>query len=131
MKGLLESPAGQQLLPRFTTEELRERVSKAWTLDTPHPLPKNWITCPQCGRTEPHLSRYVYSINRDSPRGHRCDVVFKCTRCSLQWTHGVPLPENVYERMAGGIRSGVRVPWREAIEDFADAAVIPDLEETS
>lgn len=75
----------------FPTVDVEARVSDYWDMVAGFiPVPKRAIVCPQCGWPVPHLSRMIWH-HRESSALDRCDVSFKCTRCSMYWTHGIPV----------------------------------------
>lgn len=118
------------VFPALDAGEIRERVERAWHLaDGFVPLPRWPVRCPaETGSThpvaeaDPHAGGYRVQLSRlhygrrkaPATLQGRVDVVFKCTACSLCWTHGVPVPVEVYERATR--EHGNTWRWREILE---------------
>ena len=91
----------QNLFPALDKDETLKRVREAWDLSGDFPVPKFTVRCPICGSEEVQ-ARY-WSFHDANKHYHhavpyRCDISFKCTRCSAIWEHGIPIPEAVYRR---------------------------------
>lgn len=79
------------MMDMFPDLDVEAAVEATWCMVAGFiPVPRETLRCPQCGHSVPHLSRMVWHHRAPSERD-RCDVSFKCTRCSLFWTHGVPV----------------------------------------
>lgn len=122
-----DAPAVVDVFPSLDAERIERRVERAWEIvDGRFPLPRWRVQCPAAGSTpdprDPHrgghdvqLSR-MHFARRKSPATvpGRADVVFKCCACSLCWTHGIPVPVEIYERAVDGHGNTWR--WREILE---------------
>lgn len=99
----------------FPTVDVEAAVDAAWELVGGFiPVPREQIVCPQCRHPVVHLSRMVWHHRRPSALD-RCDVSFKCTRCSLFWTHGIPVPTTAVVASIG--QFGVpEAHWRDVRE---------------
>jgi hypothetical protein len=108
----LISPAGQNLSPAFTSEEIEVRAGEHWDLTGPLPLPKFEVVCPVCRSNEVQLRLFARTTQRKGGSKHpyRVNVSFKCTLCSCVWWHGVWVPKAMWEPLAGG-----EIPWRQAV----------------
>ena len=109
----------RDIFPSLSKEQILKRVEEAWDLSGDFPMPKDIIRCPVCGSKE--IQAQVWAFHRSSTPNisripYRCDIGFKCTRCSAIWTHGVAIPEEMYKKHASlepGKRASVRYSWRE------------------
>lgn len=95
-------------------------VGSAWQVDdVPVPVPRFKPACPVC-RGDRVLLRTWHWYERGVTARYRCDVSFKCLKCSAVWTHGLAL--NRSQRRA----NGKWVEWREGRQLLLDAGVIDD-----
>lgn len=94
-------------------DNVLDRVRESWDLDRELPVPKFDLQCPICNCGQIQLRQYSfhYRHKTGSRNPYRCDVSFKCTQCSLVWTHGVVVPEAMYKR-----HENEMIHWREAKE---------------
>lgn len=85
----------------MTGAQILAQVRRRWHID-PLPLPRGrWLRCPVC-RSRRWQVRYWRTHIRpgDGHRvAHRCDVHFKCTRCSAVWAHGLAVDEATFLRL--------------------------------
>ena len=91
----------RNVFPPLSKEEILNRVEEAWDLSGDFPLPKVPIKCPVCGSGEIQARNWIFHLARDpsiSRVPYRCDVSFKCTRCSAVWVHGIAIPEKIYRK---------------------------------
>lgn len=89
------------LFPTFSTQELLERVEEMWDFTYSLPLPKFDLTCSVCKSNEILLRQWNFhdrTKRTGSKHGFRCDVSFKCTRCSYVWVHGVAVPKDMFRK---------------------------------
>ena len=107
----------RNVFPSLSKEEILKRAEEAWDLSGDFPIPKDIIRCPVCGSKEIQARYWLFhpSGNPDSRVKYRCDVSFKCTRCSAVWVHGVAIPEELYKKHISepGKQSSMRYSWRE------------------
>ena len=109
----------RDVFPPLSKEEILKRVEETWDLSGDFPLPKDTIRCPVCGSEEIQVRDWIFHLSADpsvSRVPYRCDVNFKCTRCSAIWTHGIAIPEEMYKKHASlepGKHASVRYSWRE------------------
>ena len=106
------------IFPPLSKEEILKRVEDAWDLSGDFPMPKDAIRCPVCGSKEIQARSWSFfpSPDPNSRIPYRCDISFKCTRCSAVWIHGVAIPKEMYKKHASlepGKRASVRYSWRE------------------
>lgn len=115
----LPSPAGQDLAPAHSAEEVARRVGEAWDLSGAVPMPRFVVECPVCRSEEVQLRQVSFGRRKSSPISGRSDVSFKCCACSATWTHGVPVPDAFWrsgvERFGGNTAY-----WREIVAASGD-----------
>lgn len=104
----------------FPTVDVPAKVQEHWVLVAGFiPVPRKTLRCPQCRCDVPHLSHMGWHERKPSPTPGRCDVVFKCTRCSFHWVHGVPVPPGAVEAGRDMFGPLGRAEWRE-VRDILD-----------
>lgn len=82
----------------FALEDTLDRLREVWDLSHALPLPRTEIRCcPQCEAGGAIVRRWRFHRRETSPNPWRCDVMFKCVRCGLAWTHGLVVPQAMYE----------------------------------
>lgn len=76
-----------------------DAAAAQWDMSGPFPLPRWDMRCPQCGglHSERQIQgrRWVFHNgpgDRRSKNKWRCDVEFKCRRCSYLFSFGVVVP---------------------------------------
>jgi len=99
----------------LSEEQIFERVGKYWSLDGFFPLPKFHVKCPVCGAgdSEIIIREMTFTVRSGSPRPFRCNVSFKCTRCSYSWVHGVVIPKEMASKHGLPHASAKSYTWRE------------------
>lgn len=102
----------------LSREEIMRRINEHWDFICGFPIPKFDVKCPICGAHGDDIIIRQYHFFRREMGGmkYRCDVWFKCTRCSLTWVHGVVIPESI-ARMHGlldGLAPSYH--WREVLK---------------
>lgn len=99
--------------PALPAEQVHERVAARWDLSGPAPVPyPGWMACPVCRCEQIQIRWWKWHVR--PPKATvpwRCDVSIKCTDCSALWTHGIPVPEDVFSRCARNLRR--TVAWRD------------------
>lgn len=91
-----------ELFQNLDPEQVHERVAAAWTFERGWiPVPRFQVHCPQCRSVLIQLSRVGFGQRKGSATKYRCDVSFKCTSCSMFWTHGIPITKAVYNNAGG------------------------------
>ena len=93
-------------------EEVLKRVSKKWTFDK-FPKPKFKVRCPECGSEEVIIREYGFSLRERGGCPYRCAVRYKCTKCSLVFEFGFPIPEELYKQHITPNKQGRSYHWRE------------------
>ena len=83
--------------------ELLDAVRHVWNIDQWFPTLKvrcliTEVSCPACKSPNYGIRLWKYHRRPLSSHTPRCDVMFKCYRCSMTWCHGVPVPENWYPK---------------------------------
>lgn len=84
--------------------ELLDVVRDTWNIDQWFPTLTDSalrpINCPACGAWDGDFAIRSWKYHRHPLSSHapRCDIMFKCHRCSMTWCHGVPVPEEWYPR---------------------------------
>lgn len=105
------------LFPSFLPTEVAGRVGQSWTIHAgKFPLPTFQPYCPQCESDAVQLSRINFGMRPHSPSPWRADVSFKCTWCSMFWTHGVPISREVYQKAGGK-----KYDWRQVAKEVFSA----------
>ena len=99
----------------LSEEEIFKRVGKYWSLDGFFPLPKFHVKCPECGAPDDEIiiREMTFTVRSGSPRPFRCNVSFKCTRCSYSWVHGVVIPKEMASKHGLPYASAKSYTWRE------------------
>lgn len=101
-------PINDCLWDDLDPDEVLRNVAKMWDWSRGGiPLPRFTVHCPVCGLGTSKLSRVTFGMRDTSPNPYRCDVSFKCIVCSAFWTHGVPVPHDVWSKHANR-----RYDWR-------------------
>lgn len=115
-----------ELLPGHSPEAVAERVGRSWEFVCgKFPFPKFEPCCPQCG-PQPvgnvqvrQITFWSKDVGTDTPH-RRADVLMKCCVCSLGWTYGVSLTEDIYVH---ALKDGKRVyQWREIRAEIEEAS---------
>ena len=128
----------QNIFPAYPPEEVVERVKERWDLSGDFPLPKAPILCPHCfaekfseaitegkdlksaveeareyaSHVQARCWQFVYKDSGGAK--YRCNVCFKCTRCSLAWTYGIVIPKEMFDKHRTGIDHQAKMyHWRE------------------
>lgn len=85
-------------LPKFTEEELFDRIDRKWDFSYRVPFPKWDVVCPQGCDDTPLLKqwRFFKRTNTKSKNPYRCDVKFKCVCCSEVFDFGVVVTEDYF-----------------------------------
>lgn len=79
-------------------EDVFEAVREKWDLDTTFfPIPKFVVQCPICRDHHPILRAVSFHIRKESEILYRCDVGWKCVRCSYAWSYGVPITDEMWD----------------------------------
>lgn len=90
--------AVRRLYCDLTADEIHARVAESWDLAAPLPTPGPWLCCPCCSATELQARFWRFHLREGGRIPWRCDVSFKCCRCSLVFTFGVALDEATFAR---------------------------------
>ena len=106
------------VFPPLSKDQILKRVEESWDLSGDFPMPKDIIKCPVCGSKEIQARFWAFHLSSDphSRVPYRCDVSFKCTRCSAIWIHGIAIPEEMYKKHASlepGKQASKLYRWRE------------------
>ena len=101
----------------YTQDEVAIRVDKFWSFESGFPQPKTELPCPVCRSSQGIIKDFrFFKRGGPTPNKFRCDVVFKCTECSMQWAHGVPISEELFKLrvVRGKHKTRQSYSWREA-----------------
>lgn len=109
------------IFPSLTPEQIQHNIEQHWDMTRELPYPKFDITC-NCGAkaSNDEIQARQWSFHHRHGTGssnpYRCDISFKCTKCSRVWTYGVVVPEEMWRKHANK-----RYHWREAKEILREA----------
>lgn len=97
------------------------RIARMWNLDHRIPVPRNPITCGQCGG--PMICKQWWFHDRSAKTGtsnpYRCDIQTKCIDCSFVAIYGIAIPQRMWnERPAPS--KGKWIYWRQAKQILAE-----------
>ena len=107
----------QNLFPALTEDEVLERVEESWDLSGDFPMPKFAVKCPVCGSEEIQARLWQFTHKDSGGAKYRCNVSFKCTRCSAVWMHGVVIPEEMFRKHVKENENQAKMyHWREVKE---------------
>lgn len=87
-----------QLFFEASSTELEARVAEFWEFSTGLPMATRSLFCGACGHSELLYKRWHFfrRYKKGTALPARCDVHFKCTRCSMVQVHGVAMSEEQY-----------------------------------
>ena len=131
----------QNIFPEYSPEEVVERVKARWDLSGDFPMPKAPVLCPHCfaekfteliaqgaplwkasrrareyaSDVQGRLWQFVYKDSGGAK--YRCNVSFKCTRCSMTWAYGIVIPKEMFDKHRTGNGNQAKMyHWREVRE---------------
>lgn len=98
----------------FPDVDVEQNVAEVWDFTYTVPYPKIQFACPVCRHDQILAKDWKYHKRTDTGSAHpyRCDVAFKCTRCSHVWWHGVRVPKEKY-------LGGKKIFWRRVKQAIA------------
>jgi hypothetical protein len=94
---------------------IKNSIDAYWDRTTIFPVPKFKVKCPQCETDLPqnillkHWSYFQKDDVRVAERAHRCDVYFKCMRCSSVFWFGVNVSQETW--LAADGQEGSQALW--------------------
>jgi len=84
----------------MTREEILDATDRRWDFSDGVPVPRSWWRCGSCGHDIPQVRSWSFGRYTDGDFHRvmaRCDVSLKCTECALVTTHGIAIPDEIYD----------------------------------
>ncbi len=106
----------KKYFPSLSKKEVMERVNSFWDFSKGFPFPKTNLSCPVCGHDVLQVRNWGFAFKDSGGCKYRCNVSFKCTRCSFVWVHGVVIPKDVFDKFVPKGQYGKSYHWREVKE---------------